>query len=246
MAEKLRAVDTKTEMPRQTLIFQLVVMASCIFAAVQTVVHFPFPSPLIRPLLSPKQRWPAEQVAAWVESGHIDSGFMEFFNRDPERTVPPGNNLVSPADGVIKDIAVQNGTAYFVVGLSYWDVHVVRTPVAGVVKNIEQEGLSFYRFSSEAKDMVFLKGKAGPVQQIVTLATVYGDIKVRLITSYWASRIKLWVQAGQHLEKGDRIGRILLGSTVVLDLPDGAQLSVQKGQRVVGGETVILAGERSQ
>lgn len=231
------------DMPRRTLAFQIVIMASCITAVALMFVHFPFPSPLIKPLLPPKQRWPAEQVAAWVESGHIDSGFAEFFNRDPERTVPPGNNLVSPADGVIKDIAVQDGVTYFVVGLSFWDVHVVRTPVAGVVKNIEQEGLSFFRYSSEAKDMVFLKGKAGPVQQIVTLETDYGEIKVRLITSYWASRLKLWIQEGQHLEKGDRIGRILLGSTVVLDLPGTVPFSIQKGQRVVGGETVILEGK---
>src|SRR4030095_13734698 len=119
-------------MPKKILVLQVVVMVLCIVAVMQVVVHFPFPSPLIKPLLPPKQRWPAEQVAAWVESGHIDSGFIEFFNRDPDRLVPPGRNLVSPADGVIKDIAVENGVTYFVVGLSYWDVHVVRTPVAGV------------------------------------------------------------------------------------------------------------------
>jgi len=230
-------------MPKKIFIFQVAVMALCIVAVVQIVVQFPFPSPLIKPLLPPKQRWPVEQVAAWVESGHIDSGFMEFFNRDPERIVPPGRNLVSPADGVIKDIVAEDGVTYFVVGLSYWDVHVVRTPAAGVVKRIEQEGLSFFRYSSEAKDMVFLKGKAGPVQQIVTLSTDYGEIKIRLITSYWASRLKLWVQEGQHLEKGERIGRILLGSTVVLDMPGPFDFSVQKGQRMVGGETIILGGK---
>ena len=234
------------KMLRLTLILQIAIMASCVTAAALMFVYFPFPSPLIKPLLPPKQRWPAEQVAAWVESGHIDSGFMEFFSRDPERAVPPGKNLVSPADGVIKDIAVQDGTTYLIIGLSFWDVHVVRTPIAGVVKNIEQEGLSFFRFSSESKDMVFLRGKAGPVQQIVTLATDHEDIKVRLITSYWASRIKLWVHEGERLEKGDRLGRILLGSTVVVELPDAAQFLVHKGQRVVGGETIIVDGKSLQ
>jgi phosphatidylserine decarboxylase len=230
-------------MAKRTLIIQICILTFCLFAAAETVAHFPFPSPLIKPLLPPKLRWPADEVAAWVESGNVDSGFLAFFMRDPDRTIPSGRNLVSPSDGVIKDIVVQDGITYFVVGLSYWDVHVVRTPVAGVVKNIEQEGLSFYRHESETKEMAFLKGKAGPVQQIVTLDTDYGEIKVRLITSYWASRLKLWVHEGQQLEKGERIGRILLGSSVVVDLPDRVTFPVQVGEHVVGGETVIFDGD---
>jgi phosphatidylserine decarboxylase len=64
-------------------------------------------------------------------------------------------------------------------------------------------------------------------------------VKVRLITSYWASRIKLWVQIGQHLEKGDKLGRILLGSTVVSEFPGETQFLVRPGQRVIAGETLI-------
>ena len=109
---------------------------------------------------------------------------------------------VSPADGVIKDIITRDGIAYFIVGLSFWDVHVVRTPVAGVVKSIEQEGFTFFRNSSETEKEVYLQGKTGPVQQIVTLATDYGEVKVRLITSYWASRLKVWISRRRPAAKG--------------------------------------------
>jgi phosphatidylserine decarboxylase len=151
--------------------------------------------------------------------------------------------MVSPADGAITNISFQDGITYFVVGLSFWDVHVVRTPVAGVVKNIEAEGLHFDRnlTSQEAKEAIFLRGKAAPVQQIVTLDTDYGEVKVRLITSYWASRIKVWVHLGQKLGKGERIGRMLLGSTVAVEFPGRVtNFLVRPKQRVVGGETVIL------
>ena len=130
-------------------------------------------------------------------------------------------------------------------GLSFWDVHVVRTPVAGMVKDVEVEGTYLQRDVAEnqLEQTIFLRGKVAPVQQIVTLETNLGELKVRLITSYWASRLKVWVHPGEHLDKGQRIGRILLGSTVVAELPGQFSLSVRKGERVVGGETIILQGD---
>ena len=188
-------------MRNRLLFVQLGIIAFCLFAVTELVGNFPYPSPLIKPLLPPKLRWPGPEVAAWVESQNFDPGFLEFFYRDPERVVPPGQNLVSPADGVLLDNIFEDGVSYFIVALSFWDVHVVRTPVAGVVKNITSEGYSVFRDSSEVKDQVYLKGKAGPVQQIVTLDTDYGEVRVRLITSYWASRLKVWVHEGDRLKK---------------------------------------------
>jgi phosphatidylserine decarboxylase len=228
--------------PKQTLFLQLGILAVCSVVVAELLTSFPLPSPMIKPLLPPRLRWPSEQVARWVEVGNFEPGFLEYFARDPERTVPPGRNLTSPGDGVIKDIITQNGISYFIVGLSFWDVHVVRTPVAGVVKRVEQEGFWVSLDRSETDDQIYLRGKDGPVQQIVTLDTEYGEVKVRLITSYWASRIKVRVYQGERLEKGQRIGRILLGSSVVAELPPSIVYSVKKGDRVVGGETIISNG----
>ena len=233
-------------MPKPFLMVQLGIILSCATAVALLVMHFPYPSPLIAPLLSPKLRWPTEQVAGWVEAQNYPPSFLAFFSRDPERIVPPGQNLVSPADGVVVAIPRENGVTYFTVGLSFWDVHVVRTPVAGVVTDVTQEGLTFFRNSSEVKDQVYLKGKDAPVQQIVTLDTDYGEIRVRLITSYWASRLKVWVHKGDRLEKGQRIGRILLGSSVVAEFTGNVNLTVEPNERVVGGETIIFSGERFQ
>jgi phosphatidylserine decarboxylase len=77
---------------------------------------------------------------------------------------------------------------------------------------------------------------------VLTLDTDYGEVKVRLITSYWASRLKVWVHEGDHLTKGQRIGRILLGSSVVAEFPGKVTFSVPVQQRVVGGETIIFDG----
>jgi phosphatidylserine decarboxylase len=211
----------------------------------ELILHFPYPSPLIKPFLPPRLKWPTEQVEAWVEAENFDSDYLGFFARDPTRITPIGDNFVSPSDGIVKNIVVKGNVTYLVIGLSFWDVHVVRTPVAGAVTDIEQEGYSLFgRNDSKQKlrESVFLRGKAAPVQQIITINSKFGIVKVRLITSYWASRLKVYIHLGDHLEKGQRIGRILLGSTVVGEFPNGSLISVKKGQRVVGGETIISEG----
>jgi len=232
----------------RVLIMQIVLLAVSLVAAGETVVNFPYPSPLIKPLLAPKLRWPTEQVMGWIETQRIDPAFQRFFYRDPDRNVPPGPDLVAPADGVVQKSEFRDGTTYFVVGLSFWDVHVIRTPIAGVVESVENDGTYYARFptKAEADAAFFLRGKAAPVQQIVTLQTAMGEVRVRLITSYWASRIKVWAHPGQHLEKGQRIGRILLGSTVVAEFPGQVEFGTQHMQHVTAGETIISARRQPQ
>ena len=229
-------------MKNRTLIVQLGIVAVCAYAWAQLILNFPFPGPLVKPVLPPKLRWPSAEVIGWIEAQSYDPGFVQYFFRDPERRVPPGSNLVSPSDGVVMGTPYQNGISYFATTLSFWDVHVVRSPVSGTVKSIDSEGFYFDR--ERGKELIFLRGKDAPVQQIITLATRYGDIRVRLITSYWASRIKVSVYPGQHVEKGQRVGRILLGSEVVVELPGNMRkFLVHGGERVRAGETVILAGK---
>ncbi len=223
------------------LLFQIVLLVVCFFAVGEWAVNFPYPSPVIKPLLSPKLRWPTNQVIEWVETQSFDPAFKKFFYRDPERTVPAGPDLVAAADGLVQLISFRDGISFIVIGLSFWDVHVVRTPISGVVTDVESDGTYYAKNPTRADRDVsfFVRGKAAPVQQIVTLQTSIGILKVRLITSYWASRIKVWVHPGQHLDKGQRIGRMLLGSTVVVELPGKTNFAVTPMQRVTAGETII-------
>jgi phosphatidylserine decarboxylase len=223
------------------LLFQIILIALSVFVVTEFAINFPYPSPLVKPFLSPRMRWPAQQVIEWVENQNIDPAFRKFFYRDPERTVPHGPNLVAAADGVIQLVVHNDNITYLVIGLSFWDVHVVRTPIAGVVKSVETDGEYYAKYPTRAERdaSFFIHGKAAPVQQIVTLQTDMGDVKVRLITSYWASRIKVWVHPGQSIAKGQRIGRILLGSTVVVELPGKIDFSLKPMQHVTAGETII-------
>lgn len=224
------------------LVVQLVVLGACAWAIVEFAANFPYPSPIIRPLLPPRERWPTKQIEGWVDSQHFAPGFLNYFARDPHRTIPSGANLVAPADGAVTMELHRDNVSYLVIAMSFWDVHVIRAPAAGVVTNLAKEGIRVTRHNmSEAEKLenIYEKGKDAPVQKIVSFSTPLGEIKVHMITSYWASRIKVWVYKGQKIAKGERIGRILLGSTTVLEVPGNIKFSVRQGEHVRGGESIV-------
>lgn len=203
-------------------------------------ISFPNPSPLIRRWLPVRKRWPESQIRSWLRTTQFHRSFLKYFYRDPERVPPPGNSTLAPADGVVTSTEVREGTRYVVIALSFWDMHVQRSPLSGRVIGVESHGADF--MDGEGRAFAFLRDKPCPVQRRVVIATEIGEIAVRLITSLAARRIETWVREGEEVKRGQRIGRILLGSTVVLELPPGSRLLVRVGERVWAGETVVVDG----
>jgi phosphatidylserine decarboxylase len=119
-------------------------------------------------------------------------------------------------------------------------MHVQRSPVAGKVVAVQAHGDGF--MDGEGREFAFLRAKTCPVQKRIVIETPGGTVAVRLITSLAARRIETWVEEGQAIERGQRVGRILLGSTVVLELPATAKLLVKQGDRVWAGETEVAEG----
>lgn len=222
------------------LVLQASLVGGCLTALFLFAVSFPFPSPLIKPLLSPEKRWPTAQVRQWVRSDSVPTEFLAFFSRDPERSVPAGQNIVAPADGVIRSIARTPEWTYIDIALSFWDVHVQRSPVKGRIQAILAAGDTF--MDGEFRDRVYLRDKIAPVQTVLDIDSAWGLVRVRLVTSFNARRIRVWVHDGETMEKGQRIGRILLGSTVILQLPPELSLAIKSSERVVAGESIVSRG----
>jgi phosphatidylserine decarboxylase len=226
------------------LLVEIVVLAVCAGIAGSILLRFPYPSPLIKPFLKPMLRWPESQIRGWIDKERINKGFLVFFSRDPERVIPPGDGLVAPADGVVNDVFQRDGATYIVIGLSFWDVHVQRSPAAGRVLEIRRGGDTFMDW--EWQNAAFLRDKPCPVQAIVTMATAGGDtLEVRLITSYAARRINVWVEKGQSLAKGQRLGNITFGSTVTLRIPEDWRVRTELHERVTAGESILATPSRA-
>lgn len=177
------------------------------------------------------------------------------FLRDPERRIPSGNNLVAPADGKIinivkigkRDLRINKGLmgkvdvlcsdvikeGYLIsIFMSLFDVHVNRAPIGGEIVGVKHRKGKFFMASDIEKSFLNESNE-------IVMKTKIGRIKIIQIAGFLARRIECFVKENQKINKGGRIGRILIGSQVSLILPDKVSLLVKKGDKVRAGETII-------
>ena len=169
------------------------------------------------------------------------AAFVAYFFRDPERAAPEGEGLIlAPADGRVvavqpcKDVQGSLGEELTQVSifLSVFDVHVNRAPIAGtVVERTYRRGQFMAAFADEASER--------NEQNLLRLTSPRFDCALRQIAGLVARRIVCWVNPGDRLAAGQRIGLIRFGSRVDLLLPVEVDLRVRVGDRVVGGLTVM-------
>jgi len=162
-------------------------------------------------------------------------GVVAFF-RDPDRT-PPALGVVSPADGKVSVVREEGDRLRVGVFMNVWNVHVNRAPADGTVESVEHRpGAHRPAFSkdSDRNERVWID---------------FGDHEVSLIAGAFARRIHPYVEAGDAVARGDRIGHIAFGSRADVLLPpsvDREDLAVEKGEKVTAGESVIAyAGDES-
>jgi len=176
---------------------------------------------------------------------------MQFF-RDPNRKVPKYNGaIVAPADGrilkgKIDKIEIVDGEFPLMEHLleknekgirvstfmSPFDVHVNRVPVSGkVIKTKYCPG----KFKIALGDIETENEK-----NLIVIDSEYGKIGVIQIAGFVARRIVQYVDVGDEVQIGDRIGMIRFGSRVDLILPyENSRLMVEEGDKPIAAETII-------
>jgi phosphatidylserine decarboxylase len=163
--------------------------------------------------------------------------FVFYFFRDPERTIPSSPDaVVSPADGHVVQIADEllNGVMGHRISifLAIWDVHVQRAPVAGRIASVVYQPGKFYaamRSSASVENE----------QNIITIETPAGSLVFKQIAGAIARRVICWKSEGEIVSGGERVGLIRFGSRVDIWLPMQAEIVVQRGQKVKGGESLL-------
>jgi phosphatidylserine decarboxylase len=174
----------------------------------------------------------------------IITGWIAYFFRDPARTVPVRASLVvSPADGRVSAIERLRPPPELGLGdeervrvsifLSVFDVHINRTPVTGRVER------SIYVPGAFLNAELDKASEDNERRSLVVRMADGRDVAVVQIAGLVARRIVTFVDEGETLGAGQRIGLIRFGSRVDTYLPPGARALVAIGQRAIGGETVL-------
>ena len=161
---------------------------------------------------------------------------LNFF-RDPERAVPAeANVLVSPADGLIVQLAEEEFEGRPVRRLSIFmsplDVHVNRVPIAGNITAINYKKGSF-RVASQ--DLASIENE----QNVFTVEGEQGVVVVKQIAGVLARRIVFWRRIGDSLARGERVGMIKFGSRVDVLVAPTVEWRVKVGDRVRAGSSIL-------
>lgn len=172
------------------------------------------------------------------------AAFTLYFFRDPERVIPEGSGealgtILSPADGkvvVIKDVIdneyLKGPAKQISIFLSPLNVHVNRAPITGIVDyfmyNTGQFVAAFHEKASDLNERTHI-GFANDRVRVL----------IKQIAGAIARRIVCEVKVGDHVSIGDRFGMIKFGSRTDLIVPPEMIVTVELGQMVVGGETII-------
>lgn len=177
----------------------------------------------------------------WWAAGPIVLAFyFAYFFRNPARHIPEDEALlVSPADGTVMEVSaldyddfVKEPCHKIVIFMSVFDVHVNRSPLAGEVKC---QQYICGRFTPAYKDSVGFENE----RHMLGIENDRLRISVTQIAGILARRIVSWVTLDDVLAKGDQYGMIRFGSCVEVVMPRSVEVMVEKGQKVVGGETII-------
>jgi phosphatidylserine decarboxylase len=162
--------------------------------------------------------------------------FCLWFFRDPERQIPtiPGA-VVSPGDGRVTDVSLVTGGSprnRISIFLSVFDVHVNRSPIAGVIRDVRYQRGKFLNAmganSAEENE-----------QNIVIVEGEGRTVIFKQIAGLIARRIVFDRKVGDTVARGERIGLIKFGSRVDVLLDRDAAIHVKPGDRVQGGATVL-------
>jgi phosphatidylserine decarboxylase len=177
----------------------------------------------------------------WI--GTLATAWCAYFFRDPVRVTPLREGLVvAPADGRVSRVVNAVPPAELGLGerplprisifMSVFDCHVNRSPVSG---RIERMVYRAGKFISADLD----KASEDNERNAFVIAAARARIGVVQIAGLVARRIVPFVQEGQAVAVGDRIGMIRFGSRVDVYLPEAGRALVAEGQIATAGETIL-------
>jgi len=175
--------------------------------------------------------------------GFLLTVFVLWFFRDPERSPPSHDCIVSPADGVICKIDHVNPPEEcnlqdkdflrICIFMNVFNVHVNRSPTNALIKDIIYVKGKFFNASLD-------KASKHNERNILVLENQKSETLVVVqIAGLIARRILSFVKPGENLSTAERFGLIRFGSRVDVYLPAKYIADLEEGTKVIAGESII-------
>ena len=121
---------------------------------------------------------------------YVLAAFCLYFFRDPDRVIPQGDVAVSPADGKVVAVRVENPALTRIsVFLNIFDVHVNRSPIAGRVTDVAYKKGQFLVASLE-------KASAENEQNLIVVDGGGTQVAFKQIAGLIARRIVCYKKPG--------------------------------------------------
>lgn len=167
--------------------------------------------------------------------------FTLYFFRDPRRAIlsHPGT-ILSAADGKITSIEefyestfLKEPAIRIVTVLSIFNVHINRAPIEGTVRYQKYERGKFH-LACLKKAEKNEKNYVGITNDEISI------IAVQMVGAV-ARRIVSWVDEGEQILRGGKIGLIRFGSRTDVIIPKSklGEIIVKKGDKVKAGQSIL-------
>ena len=178
--------------------------------------------------------------------GFLLTLFTLWFFRDPERNTPQDSNLIiSSADGKVclideayppEELSMDSQKMKRIcVFMNVFNVHVNRSPIKGVAKDIVYKKGQFLNASlDKASDK-------NERNSLVINADNGTKIIVVQIAGLIARRILGFISVNHNLDQGERFGLIRFGSRVDIYMPLDAVTKCVVGDTAIAGESVLAS-----
>ena len=178
--------------------------------------------------------------------GYLLTLFTLWFFRDPKRNTPLDTNLIiSSADGKVclideayppEEVSInQEKMKRICVFMNVFNVHINRSPVSGIVKDIiYKEG----QFLNASLDKASEKNERS---SLIISSDNGAEIVVVQIAGLIARRILGFISNNHNIYQGERFGLIRFGSRVDIYMPLDAVTKCSIGDKVIAGESVLAS-----
>ena len=160
--------------------------------------------------------------------------FCIFFFRDPDLTINEDENFIlSPCNGTVMNVTeTERGDTEVRVFMSVANVHLQRSPISGTVRSVVHKPGKFLKAHLPE---AYIENE----QNIITIENENGIYVVKQIAGILARRCVAWVNPGDVIKQGDKIGVIKFSSQVDLIMPAGYDVRVKVGDKVTSGLSIF-------